>query len=364
MSAFFTPAAEDPAELEARTVGRSALLDRLAERITGAARDGSRPHTLLIAPPGSGKTHVLQAALHRAVGDPQGARSILPLILPEDSLSIGSYGDLLVELIRVLGPDAAQRGRALRNDVIGLEREIGDLAAGRMVLLAIENLDRVFDGIGETGQGSLRAWVETSTAVLIVATAPALFPGVSSRTYPWYGSFIIEDLPDLTVEEGAQIVARAAVDRGDDALAAYVRSPEGIDRLTDIANLAGGAPRLWRMVAENLTVPTLQALDPVLTRLLDRLAPSYRHQLWQLPVGEQRLVVEIARGDGPRTVSDIAAAVGVSNQSASAALGRLTAGRWVVAAKSDTGDRRATWYDLHDPLLRRVVQYRDRSRTT
>jgi DNA-binding MarR family transcriptional regulator len=113
------------------------------------------------------------------------------------------------------------------------------------------------------------------------------------------------------------------------------------------------------MVADVADVPALQALDPVIAALLDRLAPSYQQRLWQLPAGEQRLVVELARGEGARTVSDLAAAVGVSNQTASAALGRLTAARWVVRAKSDAGDRRATWYDLSDPLLRQVVQYRD-----
>ncbi|ORA33650.1 MarR family transcriptional regulator [Mycobacterium aquaticum] len=346
---LFTPGAVDPADLDAHTVGRAAFLSRLTDRIIDAAHDGSRPHTLLIGPHGSGKTHTLHVVVHRALSHRDTSKAVLPLLLPEDSLAIGSYGDLLVELIRSRLPEA----RELRDDVIGLERAILDLADGRMILVAIENLDRVFEAIGEAGQGSLRAWVETSTAVMLFATAPALFPGVASRTHPWYGSFIVEELPALTIDEGAQIIAPT----GD--LADYLRSPEGRDRLAAIEHLVGGSPRLWQMVAEVADVPALQALEPVTAALLDRLAPSYQQRLWQLPAGEQRLVVELARGEGARTVSDLAAAVGVSNQTASAALGRLTAARWVVRTKSDAGDRRATWYDLTDPLLRRVVQYRD-----
>jgi hypothetical protein len=352
---FYTPAAVDPADLDAHTVGRVALLSRLTDRITDAARDGSRPHTLLLGPHGSGKTHTLHVVVHRALSDRDTAKNTLPLLLPEDSLAIGSYGDLLVELIRLHHPDA----RDLRNDVIELERAILDKADGRMILLAIENLDRVFEAIGDAGQGSLRAWVETSTAVMLFATAPALFPAVASRTHPWYGSFIVEELPDLTVDEGAEIVAGG----GDDDLAAYLHTPEGQDRIAAIERLIGGSPRLWHMVADVADAPALQALAPVVAALLDRIAPSYQQRLWQLPTGEQRLVVELARGDGARTVSDLAAAVGVSNQTASAALGRLAAARWVVATKAETGDRRATWYDLSDPLLRHVVQYRD-GRTT
>ncbi|TXI52998.1 ATP-binding protein [Mycolicibacterium mageritense] len=346
---LFTPGAVDPADLDAHTVGRAAFLSRLTDRIIGAARDGSRPHTLLVGPHGSGKTHTLHVVVHRALSHRDTSKAILPLLLPEDSLAIGSYGDLLVELIRSRLPEA----RELRDDVVGLERAILDLADGRMILVAIENLDRVFEAIGEAGQGSLRAWVETSTAVMLFATAPALFPGVASRTHPWYGSFIVEELPALTLDDGAQIIAPT----GD--LADYLRSPEGRDRLAAIDQLVGGSPRLWHMVAGVADVAALQALEPVTAALLDRLAPSYQQRLWQLPVGEQRLVVELARGDGARTVSDLAAAVGVSNQTASAALGRLAAARWVVATKAETGDRRATWYDLSDPLLRRVVQYRD-----
>ncbi|WP_458319450.1 MarR family transcriptional regulator [Mycolicibacterium brisbanense] len=346
---LFTPAAVDPAELDARTVGRAAFLTRLTDRIIDAARDGSRPHTLLIGPHGSGKTHTLHVVVHRALSRGDTANGVLPLLLPEDSLAIGSYGDLLVELVRSRLPDA----RELRDDVIGLERAILDLADGRMILVAIENLDRVFEAIGEAGQGSLRAWVETSTAVMLFATAPALFPAVASRTHPWYGSFIVEELPGLTIDEGAQIIAPTG------ELAEYLHSPEGRNRLAAIERLVGGSPRLWQTVAGVADMQALQALEPVMAALLDRLAPSYQQRLWQLPTGEQRLVVELARGEGARTVSDLAAAVGVSNQTASAALGRLTATRWVVRAKSEAGDRRATWYDLSDPLLRRVVQYRE-----
>lgn len=354
MNILFSPATVDPGELDARTVGRTSLFERLTDRIASAARDGSRPHTLLIGRRGSGKTHTVAVVVHRALSDAETAERVLALRLPEDALSVGSYGDLLVELLRPYRPQAGE----LRTDVIELERMILDIADGRMTLLVIENLDRVFAAIGESGQGSLRAWVETSAAVSVLGTAAALFPGVASRTHPWYGSFIVEELPDLTAAEGARIVAR------NPALADYVGTPEGMDRLETLRAFAGGSPRLWHILAETADVAALSALEPAKAMLLDRLSPAYQHELWQLPAGEQRLVVELARGNKARTVTDLAAAVGVSNQSAAAALGRLAATRWVEAAKSDTGDRRVTWYDLTDPLLRHVVQYREHIRTT
>jgi MarR family len=353
----FSPTTVDAAELDARTVGRGPLLKRLTDRIVSSAQDGSRPHTLLVAPRGAGKTHTLQVAIHRALKQRKAAKATLLLTLPEDALAIGNYPDLLVELLRTQGPDVYDRARKLRGDALELEREILDLAAGRMVLVAIENADRIFDAIGEAGQGSFRAWVETSTAVLVFATAPALFPAVSSRTHPWYGSFIIEELPDLTDTDIADFLAHHARDR---ELASYIQTSDGRRKIDDVAQLVGWSPRVWQIIAETADRAALESVMPAADAVLEQLTPHYQQLLWQLPAGEQRLIVELARADSARTVTDLAAAVGISNQSASAALGRLATGGWVHPGKADSGDRRATWYDLSDPLLRNYLHYRER----
>ncbi|MGB3233110.1 MAG: MarR family transcriptional regulator [Mycobacterium sp.] len=357
--ALFTPAAVPPTELDAMTVGRADLLETLTNRISSSARDGSRPHTLLVGPHGAGKTHILHVVLHRALATAATSRSVLPVRIAEDSLAIASYTDLLVEIARAIGPELGEQARALRRarDPVGIEAAVIEEAAGRTILLTIENLDRVFDGLGTAGQGSLRAWVETSTAILILATAPALFPGISSREFPWYGSFMVETIPDLGVDDVVTLLTRSAQRRGDADLVAFLGSAAGRDRITVIHRLAGGAPRTWRVLSECVDVGCLDALTPAVEALLDRLAPYYQQRLWQLAPGEQRLVVELARGPGPRTVSDLADAVGVSNQSASAALGRLAADRWVSSSKAGE-DRRTSWYDLTEPLFRDYLRYR------
>jgi len=352
----YTPAAVDPAELEAHTVGRMDLLETLATRIAGAARDGARPHTMLIGPRGIGKTHTLRLAVHRSLTDPATAKRTLPVPIPEDTLAIGSYLDLLVEVARAIGGQTADTARSIRRDrdAIGIEQAIMSAAAGRMLLLAIENLDRVFHRLGRDGQGSLRAWVETSTAITIFATAPALFAGVTSRDFPWYGSFMVETLTDLTVPEATEILIHRAP-----RLAAFAETPEGAARIADIHALLGGSPRVWQTLADVADTPMLRAVTPAVEAVLDRLAPLHQQRLWELPPSEQRLIVELARAGGPRTVSDLAAAVGVSNQAAAAVLGRLAESHWVTFSKDDA-DRRSTWYDLTDPLLRQVLRFRDR----
>jgi hypothetical protein len=357
----FTPSAADPVELDSVTVGRSELFAALVERIAVAARDGSRPHTVLVAPRGGGKTHTLRVAVHRSLADPATAEAVLPVWVPEDALAVGSYADLLVEIACAIGPalGIAARGHRLNKDVVAIERSVLAAAGGRMILLAIENVDRVFESIGQAGQGSLRAWVETSSSITIFATAPSLFSGISSRSFPWYGSFMVEHLPELTADEGALVLAQAARRRGDPDLAEFAASPEGHDRLRVIHRLAGGSPRLWHVLSDCVDVTSLDELVPAVESLLDRLTPNYQQRLWQLAAGERKLIVELARGWEPRTVGDLAAAVGVTNQSAATALGRLASSHWVTSGKAHSGDQRASWYDLTEPLLRYHVQYRD-----
>lgn len=357
--ALFTPSVMDGAVLDALTVGSEEVLNTLVVRIRAAVREGSRPHTLLVAPTGAGKTHILRVALHRTLGDPATDGAVLPVVLPESGLGIGRYSDLLVEITRAIDPMLLEQAKLLRGrgDPVGIEELIIHAAAGRMVLLVVENLDRIFRGLGAAGQGSLRAWVETSGAVLVVASTPALFEGVSSRMFPWYGSFIVEKLPGLSIDDAITVIERGARRRGIRDLEEFVISPRGRSAVAEVWRRVGVAPRVWHLLAGLVDAQDLAAVEPAIEVLLDRLVDYYRPRLWGLPGGEQRLITELARGEGPRTVAELAAAVGVSSQSASVALRRLAAGRWVVSSKRGD-DQRQSWYDLTDPLVREFVQYR------
>lgn len=358
---IFTPTAMDPQALEAITVGRRELIDRIVDRIERTVTGGTRAHTLVIGPRGSGKTHLFAVALHRALGRPAVRDHLAVAWLPEDVLSIGSYADLLTEIlrhVRVPGSDAHPVVVGERH-AADLEATLTDLLDGAPLLVVIENLDRVFAGLGTSGAGALRAFVETTADTLMLASAPLQFRAVSSRNEPWYGGFDVERLTDLTVDDGTELLRRRATGRGDDDLARYVITPDGQSRLKAIAHLAGGAPRLWHVLADTITVPTLAAFLPAVTKLMDDLAPHYQQRLWELPTNERKLVAEIARESGARSVGDLAERTGISERVAATALGRLVEAAWVRGQKVDGTDQRRTWYDLREPLLRHHLQFRE-----
>ena len=378
----FTPTNVPPDLLDARTVGRSELLERIEERIRRAATGGGKTHTLVVGARGSGKTHVLTVAAHRAASAADLAPALSIISLTEDAEGVVSYADLLFTMIeRALREDESAlidagatlaAARASRRDPDALERLVRELAGERTVLLVIENLDRIFGDIGLDGQRRLRAFVENWRRIVILASTPLLFPAVSDHEQPWYGSFVPEHLDEVDVEQGTQLLIALARERGDDELAAFLAGDRARQRLRAVADIAGGSPRMWVMLSGCLTAELLDELLPLIERLLENLVPYYQARLGELPGNERKLVIELARtsvvdaggtvvyrSQGARTVSDLAEACGLDRNVASTSLRRLVDARWVRTLHVAGTDGRTSWYELREPLFRHHLQHRE-----
>ena len=359
----FTPSREDPAVLDARTVGRARVLDNLRRAILTAANSDNRPHVLLIGPRGAGKSHLIEVALYRLRNDPAVVDRLAIARLPEDAVGIASAADVMVEVVRSLD----ERGEVLRDatrarreqGLVALQSMVHELLGGRTLLMVIENLDRVMSAIDEAGQHELRAWVERSGEVMLLASAPLLFQAVQARTAPWFGSFEVVHLQPLTIEEGADVVAGLALERGDEAMAEFVRTSRGQARLAAIHHLAGGSPRIWTIFAACVDLEQLDQLVPAAESLLEELVPYYQQRLWELPPTEQKVLNTLALTVSSATVSQIADAAGVQRDTTASTLGRLAEAGWVKRRKAFGTDQRESWYELAEPLLRHHLQYRD-----
>lgn len=353
----FTPGRELPAELDSRTVGRDDLLAVLGERLTSAATSGNRPHTLLVGPPGSGKTHLLEVALHRARLIPDLQDRLAVARISEDAIGVARFIDLLSETGSALGVDAPQS-----RDPIAWEERLLDGIGDRVLVLVVENLDRVFDSIGDAGQRDLRSWVESSGRVLLLASTSRLSKSLRDRTKPWFGGLILTPLEDLNVDDCRELLSRLADRKQDSRLVDLVRSPAGLARVRALVQFFGGAPGTWTLVGEAATTRSLDALVPVVSEVLERLVPYHQQLLWTLPPNHRLLIHALAAGDAAAlTPRDLADVTGLSHQTVTAALGVLQDGGWVRSLKIPGGDQRRTLYSLRDPLIRHHVQHRTNS---
>jgi DNA-binding transcriptional ArsR family regulator len=350
----FTPAQESAADLDRRTVGRDRPLAVLNERLRLAATTKARPHTLLVGPRGSGKTHLLQVALYRAENDPETAAGLVVARLPEDAIGLISYVDLLRQVARSWDIAVGQERTAS-----ALEKALLDHAGERTVVLVIENLDKVFRALGEDGQRDLRSWVETSGRVLILAATPALFGAIRDRGKPWFGGLTELPVEGLAAAEGRELLIRLTTDRGDDKLVEALKSDWGEARIKAVAQLTAGSPRIWMVFSDCLSVEALDELIPAVEGLVEGLVPYYQSLLWDLSGNQQAIVRQLAEGaSAALTASEIAANTGLSQQTVSKTLGLLKEGRWVRDLKLPDNDRRRTWYELREPMLRHHFQWR------
>lgn len=374
----FTPTVVDPDELLERTVGREDVIDRIGARIAAAATSDDRPHVLVVGPRGSGKTHLLRVVVHRALSDETTASRVVAVTLPEDAPEVVSYPDLLFAVIQRLAAvdparvaDLVDAARAQRRDATALESIVLSALGDRVLLLVIENLDRIFDDLGPADQGRLRAFTETSGRVMLLASTPLLFEAVSDHAQPWYGAFGAEVLDDLDIAQGAELLRRLALVADDEKLAHFLETPAAFARLQAVTHLAGGSPRIWMVLACCLTVEVLDELVPLATALLDELVPYYQERLGSLGRNERKLVVELCRtsqmraggnvqviANGMRTATDLADACGLDRASATTSLNRLLTTRWVRRSKIPGTDQRITWYEIREPMLRHHLQYR------
>lgn len=353
----FTPSQESAAELSDRTVGRDELLEILIDRLASAATSRNRPHTLLVGPRGAGKTHLINVAIHRALQRPEVRQRLRFVRFDEDAVGITRYFDVLQEVLAALSPPQPGSRRSVLPS--NPEEAVAEALGDHVLVLVIENLDRIFHTFGEGGQRDLRSWVENSGQVMVLATTPLLFPGVSDRALPWWGNFGISHLDELDVEQGRELLIRLAQSSGDTALAEFLATDKGEARLRAINALAGGSPRIWMILSECLTVELLDELVPAVEALLEGLVPYYQQLLWDLSPVEQRLVRELA--DGPHqaaTVAELAKAAGIEQRVAASTLGRLADIRWVSSEKVPELDKRSTWYRLREPMLRHHFHYR------
>ena len=358
----FTPSLMTPEALEAIFVQREELAKRLVELIRESAFTASRHHALLIGPRGIGKTHLIALIYHRVLAMEDLRDRLIVAWLREEEWGVTSFLDLLLRIFRVLPeksddiekrieslydlpPDAAERAGA---------RLLKEVSGDRTLLLLVENMDDLFNGLGDEGQKRLRAYLQENPFCSILATAQSLFGGVSLQTSPFYGFFRIHHLDGLEIEEATRLLTNIASFAGDRDLASFIQTPTGRARIRAIHHLAGGNHRVYVIFSHFLTRESLDELVEPFLHTLDELTPYYQARMaWLSP--QQRKIVEFLidrRGAVP--VKEIAQRCFISHQTATGQLKALREMGYIYVQAESVG--RESYYDLQEPLMRICVE--------
>lgn len=250
----FTPSRTSPEVLEAIFVQRQDLLSDTLERLQESVHSASKHHFLFIGPRGNGKSHLVALIAHRLDQDPELRSHMCMAWLDEDETTT-SYVDLLLRIHRALSqayphdftddaidavydPPEAEAAQYLQTYLLQQLR-------GRMLVVLVENLDKLFDGLGDEGQKRWRAFIQESGAFATVATSQRLFDDVCDRSAPFFGQFQVEHLTPLKLDEAVELLRRISLYHEDQELAAFLLTDQGRSRVEAVYHLSGGNHRVF-----------------------------------------------------------------------------------------------------------------------
>ena len=361
----YTPSNTAPEVLKRIFVQRKGILERLVNRLERALVGQQSYHALLIGPRGSGKTHLVTMAVHELEQRENLRDRIRIAWLGEDDTCTG-----LIDIALGMGDQLAKRypnefPEDFREDVRGLKADdaaeailarILERAAQASVLLVMENLNRAFNGLGDSGQKQWRAFLQNRGRITMLGTSQQLFEGIESRERPFFGFFDITHLQPLSVEDARALIQKIAVEEGRDELAQFLDTPEGRFRARALHHLAGGNHRLYVQLSEFLSKDSLEDLVAAFEQIEEELTPYFQERLRSLAPQQARIVECLCGAPGAMSVKQIHEDTFIPEGSCSKQLSLLKQMNYVRGTRSG----KETYYELREPLLRLCLEVKHR----
>jgi tetratricopeptide (TPR) repeat protein len=368
MISAFTPSLMSPQELETILVQRQDLAQELFEKIVLSATTPAKHYALLIGMRGMGKTHLVALIYYRLLAEfdrnPTLKDKLVIAWLREEEWGVDSWLDLVSRILRALAVEEPQ-SKSLLEELrrISIEDSIERAAANatrllkeaignRTLLLMMENLDDLFKGLGEAGQQQFRSFLQAEQCCTILATTPALFTAVQSRTKPFFGFFNPIYLDRLTVPEAIEMLGKIATLGGQEELASFLQTPLGRARVRAVHHLAGGNPRVYILFSQFITRDALDSLVEAFMKMLDDLTPYYQARMKELSNQQRKIVELLVDRRHPVMVKEIAADCFIDAGTAASQLRELRKLGYVEAEQNG----RESFYELREVLMRLCLE--------
>ncbi|GAA4468604.1 AAA family ATPase [Novipirellula rosea] len=360
----FTPSNTDPQLLERIFVQREKLLYAITNRLARSMTSGEKHHVLLIGPRGSGKTNLVTLVVHRLRQQKELNDTMRIAWLGEDDvmvelidIALAIADSLTKEYPEEFSSDVRSAVRGLTGDdaAIAVLNLICDQLQHRNLLVVMENLDRVFAGLGDLGQKRWRAFLQETTRIATLATSQQVFEGVSSRNEAFFGFFDLHHLTPLSVEDARALIRKIATEQGKLDLVKFLDSPTGRYRVRALHHLAGGNHRMYVLLSEYLTKDSLDDLIESFERLAEELTPYFQERLRSVPPQQAKLVQCLANAAGAKTVKEIAEETFIAERNCSKQLGNLRQSGYVISSKRG----KESYYELAEPLMRLCLEVKN-----
>lgn len=347
----FNPGFQTDMEAIDGFVVRKAELQYVLDRLAGS---DPAAHVIIVGPRGAGKTTLCRRVLAEARTRDDLVGAWMPIVLGEESYSVTTPGEFLLECLFHLiedpnsAIDADDYSQALRIEseaelrahCYNVLRQVTE-TTGRRYLAIVENLHMIVRDQLTTDEHDLLEILRDNSVFGVVATAVR-----SDDDSDLLDGFDYLQLKPLELEECHQLwswLTRRKVDKS---------------RIRPLQILTGGSPRLLHILAEFMKTPSLHDLMENLNYLIDQNTEYFKSQLDALPSQERKVFVALLEVWDPGSAKQIAEAARVSVNTASSLLNRLS-DRGAVVKRPGTG--RAVLYQAAERLFNIYYLMRRRS---
>lgn len=372
----FMPQRLSDEEVERLFIMRSELFHTLIDSIRSEETGGIPQHHLLIGQRGMGKTTLLKRVDVELKKQPL-QQVFIPLTFPEEQYNIDRLSkfwlnslDAVADTLQAEGDE--QKAFALDAEIAGLasiknEEELSQRAydtlkritqgLNRRPVLLLDNLNLIFDRLGETAQSKLRKLINEPDAPIIIGASPETFDENLRYDAPFYDAFAVHYLEKLSFRQMLGML-RHLSELTDQTKLLGQLTAENRPRLETLHALTGGNIRtvviLFSLIAQGLSSDVFQDLEA----LIDQMTPLYKSRFEELAPQAQVVVDAVAINWHPCNLETLRDRTSLENNQLSVQLDRLSKSGWV----SRLGKRKAARYEINERffnvwyLMRRAVR--------
>ncbi len=350
-----------PEILEKTLTVRKDIVDEIEKNCTSKTLNSSTWQSLIIAPRGSGKTHIIKVLYHRLKNNKDLSNKAVIAYMTEDEVGIANYTDLMISILRAFiryseaGSESLEAKISAASLIIdGKKREIFvknillKFADRRIIILLLENFDKILNYLGPLGQGSLRDFIHQYNNISIIATSQNLIANLQDSKNSFYNFFNVLQLRKLDFEETIQFLKTIAATEGNMELEGEIIKPVFEGKLRAIYELTEGNHRLLVTFYSFLKAEFKSELSGIFTKVMNDLKPYYEQFINVLPAQQQKIIKHLSLNRNAISGKEIARACFIEPNVFSKQVSLLFEKGMIDKNKSG----KDVFYELKEPLMR------------
>lgn len=353
------------------------ILNTILQEMDIKKEASPKQHWMIIGPRGIGKSHLTTLLYHKVKDNKKLSRKWIPVLFPEELKRESTLTKFLERTLNEIileyekTPAKYSITQELRQKIKEVkEAPIPERAdnffslitwfyreTGKHILLLTENLQQLLGKRFQLiEQKKLRAFLQTSDAVLIIGTATTVFNALHDHSHPFYHFFHVRRLKDLEFEDMKTLITNILFQKEKNGI--KIDLTNGYPRLKALHSFAGGNPRMAVFLADILSTEVPGEMIEIMDRTLDELTPYFQSISEGIPNHLEEVLNTLAAFEPAQSPAEIAQYIEIPQATTRKYLKQLKDDGFVRIAFSKG---KSNYYCLNEYLYRTWFQMRDSS---